>query len=76
MNDVALVRKKSMPPPTPLEELLYTKSMLRELLPKVAQSDALLHSLIEMAFLQACDLLAGQVPMRPNVSPQNASIKP
>ncbi len=75
MDDVAKsVRKPSLPPPTPLEDLEYAINMLRAIRPKVAPADALLTNLVDMAIMQGIDLLAGRVPMQRRAPPQNGTI--
>ncbi|WP_421591062.1 hypothetical protein [Shinella sp. M27] len=75
MNKAArAVHTGKIPPPTPLEDLEYAMRMLKEIHPKVASTDALLANLVDMAILQAIDLLSGRVPMQAKAPPQNGTI--
>lgn len=53
------VRASKLPEPTPDENLRYVHGMLRELHAKAAQEDELLGYFIEMALLQAVDIING-----------------
>ncbi len=53
------VRASTLPEPTPDENLRYVHGMLRELHAKAVQEDELLGYFIEMAVLQAVDIMNG-----------------
>lgn len=59
-------RISQVPPPTPDEELAYVRQLLGELRAKASKHDRMLAYLLEIAYIQCVDLIAGREA--PNVN--------